>query len=206
MGKPGAQNRHERDALLVGDLVQQQELNLAVDGLQARPDLVRLTGGSPFGEPPQDTRHPQGFHPLPAFGCVEQQRDMPVVLDAQPAMVDALIHLAGNLLAGEVFEATVVRQLIPFPIAHLLTARAVEDEHYAGAPGPADDAVGCHEHRVNLVRRRRFGRQDERHRDGGAVSAAVGHGAIPSGLFNSNIPDPIFINILSSNMPSFSYG
>jgi len=124
---------------------------------------------------------------------VEQQRDVAVVLDAQPAVMDAPVHLAGNLLGGQVLQATIVGQLIPFPIQGLLAARAFEacpersrrNEHHSTAPGLADDTVGGHEDgvypsaslRTGFVLGRRFGQQDKDHGDGWTV-ATVGHGTL----------------------------
>ena len=173
VGEPGAQHGQEIKTLLLCDVLQHHELDLAVDGLQPGPNPFRLPGLCPLGEPAQEPLHPELLDPRPALGGVVEQGDVAVVLDAQPAVVDAPIDLAPDLIGGEVPEAPVVVQLIPLPLQGLLAAGAVEDQRDTRAPGLSDDAVGGHEHGVDLVLRRGVGRQDEGY--GVAGTATAGH-------------------------------
>jgi hypothetical protein len=70
--------------------------------LQLGSDLFRLVLLNPLVQPTQNLFHPQGFHPFPALFAVVQQWYVLVVFDAQLAMVDAPIHLAGALVSGQV--------------------------------------------------------------------------------------------------------
>ena len=116
VGKPGPQHRGQVTPVPLTDSLQQHELDVALDRLQAGPDPSRLTSILPLLEPAQQPFHPQLLDPFPTLGRVVEQRNaVAIVLQTQPPVMDAPIHFASDLVGGQMLQRAIVRQFVPLP-------------------------------------------------------------------------------------------